>query len=58
MAVARVSTRGQVTIPVELRRELQLEPGDALAMEVREGKLYLRPEGADEVSGEGKGAKE
>lgn len=38
MAVAtRVSSRGQVVIPIEIRRQLQLSTGDELSVEVRPG---------------------
>lgn len=43
MALARVSTRGRVTIPKEIREKLQLEQGDRVAF-VRIGNdVYLQP---------------
>jgi len=34
MAVARVTTKGQVTIPVQIRKTLAIEDGDALIFEI------------------------
>jgi antitoxin PrlF len=43
MAFARMSTRGRVTIPKELREELGLKPGDRVAFyETAEG-LIMEP---------------
>lgn len=43
MALARVSTRGRVTIPKEIREKLQLEQGDRVAF-VRIGDdIYMQP---------------
>lgn len=36
-AVARVTSKGQVTIPVEVREELGIETGDSVVFEVRTG---------------------
>ncbi len=38
-----VNKRGQVTIPVALRRDLGIAPGDRVAFSVEEGRLILRP---------------
>lgn len=45
MPSLRVGRRGQITIPSALRRELQLEEGDHLMVQVRAGELVLRPAG-------------
>jgi AbrB family looped-hinge helix DNA binding protein len=37
-----VSLKGQVTIPVEIRRLLGVEPGDKVSFSVRNGKVELR----------------
>ena len=44
MQTATVSTKGQVVIPAEARRELGLHPGDTVCVEVRpeEGAVVLR----------------
>ena len=34
MAIARVTTKGQVTIPVQIRKTLAIEDGDALIFEI------------------------
>lgn len=38
-----VNQKGQVTIPVQLRRKLDIGPGDQVTFVVEEGKLTLRP---------------
>jgi AbrB family looped-hinge helix DNA binding protein len=38
-----VGTKGQVVIPVEFRRELGLEPGQRVAVDLEDGRLILRP---------------
>src|SRR5680860_217968 len=45
MPSLRVGRRGQITIPSALRRELQLEEGDHVIVQVRAGELILRPIG-------------
>ena len=35
MATAKVTSKGQVTIPVEVRRQLGVEPGDTLVFETQ-----------------------
>ena len=41
--IGTVSQRGQVTIPIELRRRLSLQPGDIVAFQLIDGELRLRP---------------
>lgn len=44
-ALASMSTlteKGQTTIPVEIRRQLKLVPGDKVGFEVSEGRVFLR----------------
>ena len=36
-------SRGQITIPVEFRRQLGLDEGDLLQMTLREGKMEIEP---------------
>lgn len=45
MPALRIGRRGQITIPAELRRQLQLEEGQQLMVQVRDGQLVLRPAG-------------
>ena len=48
MATSTLTSKGQVTIPKEVRERLGLEPGDRLAFEVREdGIVEIRPEIGD-----------
>lgn len=42
MLTSRLSAKGQVTIPKEVRVELELGPGDLVGYEVREGLVVLR----------------
>jgi len=42
MLTSRVSSKGQVTIPKEVRDELDLDPGDVVGYEVRDGLVTLR----------------
>ena len=43
MAVVRIEERYQVTIPVDIRRELNLEVGDLLEIEAKDGVITLKP---------------
>lgn len=38
----RVTTKGQVTIPKEIREELGIEPGDEIAFEEVDGRYEIR----------------
>lgn len=40
---ARVGTKGQFVVPSKLRRELNIEPGQRLRLEARDGKLVATP---------------
>jgi AbrB family looped-hinge helix DNA binding protein len=40
--VVRMGEQGRVVIPAEIRRELDLEPGDELVVMVEDGDLVLR----------------
>ena len=41
MQTSSVTTKGQVTIPVEIRRAMGLKPGDQVAFLVEEGRTVL-----------------
>lgn len=41
---ATITSKGQITIPVEVRRSLKLEPGDTVRFEVLEGRATMVPE--------------
>jgi antitoxin PrlF len=44
-----VSNRGQVTLPVSLRKRLGIEPGDVLIVDDRGGELVLKPAAVLEI---------
>lgn len=41
--VMKLGTKGQIVIPVEIRRELDLEPGQKVRVRLEDGKIILRP---------------
>ncbi|HEX5504086.1 MAG TPA: AbrB/MazE/SpoVT family DNA-binding domain-containing protein [Thermomicrobiales bacterium] len=41
--VATITRRGQVTIPVEVRRALGVKPGDEVAFAIEDGQVRLVP---------------
>jgi len=43
MFIVKMSTRGRVTIPEEIREKLQLQPGDKLAFVETEKGVLLQP---------------
>ena len=48
MPTATVTSKGQVTVPQEIRRRLGIQPGDRLMFRVRDdGVLEVRPETGD-----------
>ena len=47
--VLMVSSRGQVTLPAEMRRHLGIEPGGAVIVEECEGELRIKPAALTEV---------
>ena len=42
MTRTRITSKGQVTIPVEIRRELDLHPGDELVFQLKGSELLVR----------------
>lgn len=47
----RITTKGQVTIPQQVRRELGLEPGDDVEIVVRDGHATIVPTHGPSVRG-------
>ena len=43
MATARITSKGQITIPKQVRERLGVEPGDALDFHFEDGRLEVRP---------------
>ncbi|MBI2936404.1 MAG: AbrB/MazE/SpoVT family DNA-binding domain-containing protein [Chloroflexi bacterium] len=48
-----VTSKGQVTIPGELRRVLKIKPKDRVAFELANGELRLQPVGSRIMAGYG-----
>ncbi len=44
-----ISKKGQITLPVELRRKMSFEPGGTVIAEERDGELILRPAAVLEI---------
>jgi AbrB family looped-hinge helix DNA binding protein len=49
VATAKLSSKHQITLPVDVVRQLGLEPGDRLAVGVEEDRIVLRPRPRDWV---------
>ncbi len=47
MITSKLSSKGQTTIPKEIRNALELDPGDRLAYEIREGEVVIHPLAGD-----------
>lgn len=43
MAIARISDKGQITLPVEIRRELGLKAKSQVRIDIRNGEVVVRP---------------
>jgi len=41
MELAKVTSKGQITIPLEIRNRLRLKTGDKVFFEERKGKVYI-----------------
>lgn len=42
LEMTRLSTRGQIVIPKKMREQLNLQPGEHLAIETNQGQIVLR----------------
>jgi len=43
MSITKLSSKGQITIPKDIRDKLKLEPGDKVLMEATEHAAVIRP---------------
>ena len=43
MPSAKLTSKGQITIPKDVRKALGLQTGDRLSFEVREGTMVVKP---------------
>jgi AbrB family looped-hinge helix DNA binding protein len=50
VARVKVSSKNQIAVPAEVRRELKIKPGDTLLVTVVGGHAVLMPEPADYVA--------
>lgn len=41
MEVARVSSKGQITLPIAVRKKLQLKTGDKIVIQEENGRFYF-----------------
>jgi len=44
-----VSSRGQITLPADMRKQLGIAPGSAVIIETRNGELALKPAAVMEI---------
>lgn len=42
LEMTRLSTKGQIVIPKKMREQLNLHPGEYLAIEINQGQIVLR----------------
>ncbi len=42
MQASKLSSKGQVTIPIKVRERLRAKPGDLIAYEIKNGEVTLR----------------
>ena len=45
MSIARVSSKGQITLPVEARKAAGIKPGDRVRIEVVDARIVVDPVG-------------
>jgi antitoxin PrlF len=44
---SKISSKGQITVPQEIRKRLGLEPGDRVEFVVEEGRTVIQPAGSE-----------
>jgi antitoxin PrlF len=44
---AKITSKGQITVPKRVRQSLGVEPGDSIVFEEKNGKMEVRPAGKE-----------
>ena len=47
-AALKISSKGQITIPLKIRQRLGVKPGDKVQLVIEEGKTVLKPATSEE----------
>jgi AbrB family looped-hinge helix DNA binding protein len=47
MLTARITSKGQITIPLDIRQKLGLRPGDRVEFSLENGAIYVQKQVAD-----------
>ena len=47
MLVSKISSKGQTTIPQDVRKAMKLDTGDRLLYEIKKDEVVIRPMGGD-----------
>ena len=50
--VAKITSKGQITIPVSVRRQLSVDYGDKVVFYEAEGKVFIAKATADSLKGD------
>ena len=50
MAIVKISGRGQVLIPTEMRERIGLHPGDQVSVQDKDGVVFITPVAQDPIS--------
>ncbi len=46
--LAKITSKGQITIPQEIRKRLGLKQGDQISFEYHDGKIFVKPYRSEE----------
>jgi AbrB family looped-hinge helix DNA binding protein len=49
MAIAKMTSKGQITVPREIRKLLGIKPGDKVRFDEEDGEVHVRRDGAESV---------